>query len=434
MEKKATQRPSSAAVVARKLADIEAPLLAVALPGEESSLEANPWRHIDDEPTEQEPVAPQPGYSRPVAPQPAPPAVDAETEAMVASLKEPAPSRVMGKRKGGNPLLVFGGLGLLVVAVVVLAAVLIQQTPNPSKASNDPPPIPVQPPLKEPLFKPGQVVEYEIGPGVKMKFCWIPDGEAQLGSPKAERDTVFNLLSEEDKKSEWWIKELESEAEEKRGKFKSNGFWLGKYEVTQGEWEAVTGNNRSYFSAGGQGKDKVVGMNTTRLPMENVSWDDCSMYIAILNDRLDKEEMQKLFGGKGRFKLPTEDEWEYACRGGKGNGRAFYFGNIFSGSEANIRWGTYPNEVDRPPGLGQTSEVGRYEKIAPHPWGLCDMHGNVWEWCNTWFDREQKYRVLRGGSWDDFPWLARAACRGRNEPGYRSSNYGFRVCFPPGLI
>lgn len=177
--------------------------------------------------------------------------------------------------------------------------------------------------------KPGEVVEVETAKGVKMKFCWIPAGEAQLGSPKAERLEVLELVGE-NREREW----LAIEAEEKRGTFTTKGFWLGKYAVTQKEWETVMGVNPSYFSKQGHHKDEVAGMDTKRFPVEMVSWSDCQVFLEKLNQSVTLPAVMK----NGRLALPNEDQWEYACRAG--NRQAFYFGAKLNGAEANCN-GSY---------------------------------------------------------------------------------------------
>jgi len=253
--------------------------------------------------------------------------------------------------------------------------------------------------------KPGDVREFEIATGVKMKFCWIPPGHATLGSPASEKDRDIDKAEHE---------------------YKSKGYWLGKYPVTQGEWQAVMGNNPSWLSKDGGGKEKVAGMDTNRFPVETVSWIDCGKFLDKLNER---GGMEKVFRKRGKFVLPHEDEWEYACRGGRGNSRPFYFGDVLNGRQANCD-GNSPYGTDtKGPYKGRTTEVGEYESEAPHPWGLCDMHGNVWQWCENWYDSEQKLRVLRGGSWFTVARICRAACHVWGEPGYHDYDFGFRICF-----
>jgi len=233
--------------------------------------------------------------------------------------------------------------------------------------------------------KPGEERAFEIAYGVKMVFCWIPAGKATLGSPESEKE-----------------REKLNGSKETEHEYSSKGFWMGKYAVTQKEYESVVGSNPSWFSKGGRGAADVKGMDTSRFPVEQVSWDDCQAFL----------KKCKLKG----LKLPREDEWEYACRGGKGNSQPFYWGDELNGDKANCD-GTIPyGTTTKGPCLQRTTEVGSYAKAAPHPWGLCDMSGNVYQWCDNWFDSEQKLRAARGGSWNSNSGNCRAARSSREWP------------------
>lgn len=181
-------------------------------------------------------------------------------------------------------------------------------------------PIPAK--VEDPILKPGRIVEFEITKGVKMKFCWIPAGEAQLGAPQTELADLLKSLPPEEAES------MQMEAQEKRPKFKTPGFWMGKYEVTQGEWQAVMKNNPSYFSLNGKGSEKIEENNTSRYPVDTVSWNDCQDFLLSLTSMAKPADVQKVFGRRGKFVLPNENEWEYACRGGLGNEHPFYFGML----------------------------------------------------------------------------------------------------------
>ena|SRR5579872_4360605 len=274
-------------------------------------------------------------------------------------------------------------------------------------------------------LKAGEEREVEIANGVKMKFCWIPSGEAQLGSPKTERDAVLKHLIEAKLVDNGKEPEgLSEESDGVRGKFKTKGFWLGRYPVTQTEWKAMMGDNPSFFN--GESNNKAKGIDTSRFPVENVSWDDCQKFLEKLNKRT---EVEKVFGKAGQFVLPHEDQWEYACRGGKGNKGAFYFGNELNGTQANCN-GNYPYGTDKMGAYKErTTEVGSYAKDWPHPWGLCDMHGNVCQWCENKYEQSDN-RVLRGGAWISFARYCRSAGRFRRGPVYRDYYNGFRVCLP----
>jgi formylglycine-generating enzyme required for sulfatase activity len=180
----------------------------------------------------------------------------------------------------------------------------------------------------------------------------------------------------------------------------SKGFWLGKTEVTQGLWQAVLGSNPSEFKNGDNN------------PLEMVSWDDCQGFILKLNQML----------GGNAFRLPTEAEWEYACRAGTAGDR---YGDIDS-----IAW--YINNS-----ASTHHPVGQKQSNA---WGLYDMLGNVWEWCQDWFGAYSAgyqtdptgpaagtYRVDRGGGWHNAPPDVRGTVRGAGDPGARSNGRGFRL-------
>ena len=253
---------------------------------------------------------------------------------------------------------------------------------------------------------PGEERSFEIANGVKMVFCWIPADTATLGSPESEK---------------------EHEKGEAEHEYHSKGFWLGKYAVTQEEWTAVMGTTPFVFHKDGGGRKKSVqGLDTSRFPAEDISWDDCQDFLTKVNRR---EGASKAFGQAGKFVLPVEDEWEFACRGGKGNKQPFYWGDSLNGDKANCD-GNFPYGTqvkgtykERP------MPVGSYESVAKHPWNLCDMHGNVWQWCENWSDSEKKYRSLRGGSWFHSAQVCRAAYRDWSAPGDRIFVNGCRVCF-----
>jgi formylglycine-generating enzyme required for sulfatase activity len=276
-----------------------------------------------------------------------------------------------------------------------------------------------QPP--EGTAKPGEERSFDLGGGVKLVMCFIPEGECQLGSTKAERDTVLKLVDEENEPD--WLK---TESEELRGKFKTSGFWLGKFECTQEQYERLMGNNPSYFD--GSMRQKGKGLVLGKLPVEHVSWDDAQDFLAKLNTVAGR---QTIFGTTKKFVLPNEDQWEYAYRGGGGNMRAFYWGGILNSDKANHD-GRYPfGTVTKGTYLQRPTIVGEFVNQAPHPWGLADMSGNILEWCENWYDNKQKYRILRGGSWRSDAWCCRGANRsGWLEPHYRSESVGFRVCLP----
>lgn len=224
----------------------------------------------------------------------------------------------------------------------------------------------------------GEERDFEIAKGVKMRFCWIPAGKATLGSPATEAERQSN---------------------EKEHEFTTEGFWLGKYEVTQGEYEAVLGDNPSYFKlprpAAGKLTMKQVG--SARYPVDSVTWYECQNFV----------KNCEVAGYK--LKLPHEDEWEYACRGGKGNDQPFYWGQESNGTQANTYGGKPYGTEKKGPFKDRTTPVGSYEKEAPHPWGLCDMLGNVAEWCDN--AESLGFRMMRGGGYRHPGAFSRSASR-----------------------
>lgn len=198
-------------------------------------------------------------------------------------------------------------------------------------------------------------------PSVAGNLVWIPCGTFTMGSPDSEPARY----SDEGPQTRVTI---------------SRGFWMGKYEVTQGEYLAVMGSNPSYFTT----QDwfgNPISPDLSR-PVEQVSWNDAVAYCAALTTR--ERSAGRLPAGYV-YQLPTEAEWEYACRAGTTT--PFYYGNELRSGMANFdgRYeyppcGGVPLSCYNPNGilLGRTTSVGSY---APNAWGLYDMHGNVWEWC-----------------------------------------------------
>ncbi len=207
-------------------------------------------------------------------------------------------------------------------------------------------------------------------------------------------------------------------------------FEIAVHTVTQEQWKAVMGNNPSYFSRDGRGKDKVKDIPDADLklfPVEQVSWNDAQEFIKKLNE---KE------AGRGyAYRLPSEAEWEYACRGGATSEEEcsyhFYFDkptNDLSSKQANCN-GNYPfGKADKGPNLNRTTKVGSY---PPNKLGLYDMHGNVCQWCADLFFPGASHRVYRGGGWFNVAGICRAAYRNGNAPVFRFNFIGFRLARVP---
>jgi len=189
----------------------------------------------------------------------------------------------------------------------------------------------------------------------------------------------------------------------------SREFYLGQYEVTQSQWQAVLGENPSVFKHNGISGD---------LPVEMVSWNDIQLFLQKLNSF-----------GIGIFRLPTEAEWEYACRAG-GSDR-FPWGN-----DPEYKFlGEYAWFYSR--AEGKSHPVGQKK---PNAWGLYDMQGNVWEWCVDWYGKypadsitdpkgveHGNEHIIRGGSWFNEPEALRSANRHRHPVDSRQTNIGFRL-------
>jgi formylglycine-generating enzyme required for sulfatase activity len=281
--------------------------------------------------------------------------------------------------------------------------------------------------------KPGEERDFDVGNGVKMRFCWVPgsNGKFKIGSPKAEQDYLVKTFFE-GKRPEWLDYENEYEVAG------VDGFWMATYKMTQSQYIKLTGKeNPSYFSADGGGKDKVKGLNTDDFPVERVSWDDAQECI----------KQMKVPSRLKRACLPSEVQWEWAARRGRGNERAFYWGDELNGDKANCDGSVFPyGMTTKGNNLGRTSKVGSYEREAPHVFGLCDMVGNVYEWCEDYYGsyeklpagrnpvqtvRQTSKRSLRGGSWNMYPLDCRSASRTYNEPDTPENFIGFRVVLLP---
>jgi formylglycine-generating enzyme required for sulfatase activity len=232
-------------------------------------------------------------------------------------------------------------------------------------------------------------VGFDLGKGVKLELVLVPAGEFMMGSPDSDRDAYGD--------------------EKPRHKVRiTRPFYLGKYPVTQEQWESLMGDNPSKFKG-------------PKNPVEQVTWNYCQAFVDKLNAKFANE--------KGRFALPTEAQWEYACRAGSTARYGF-------GDDATSfgKYGWYDkNSGDT------THPVGEKQ---PNAWGLYDMHGNVWAWCQDWFDgayyarsptddprgpADGSSRVNRGGSRVYPPWICRSASRSKCGPGDRSHDLGLRV-------
>jgi len=227
---------------------------------------------------------------------------------------------------------------------------------------------------------------------LSMDMLWVKPGTFEMGSPLGEAKRRYS--------------------ETPHTVTLSRGFYLGKHEVTQSQWEKVMGSNPSRYKGGNR-------------PVEKVSWTDVTSFCNKLT--ASERTAGRLPAGMA-YQLPTEAQWEYACRAGTKT--AFSFGDSLTSGQANISGG--PRE---------TTDVGKY---PANGWGFHDMHGNVWEWCADWYGdyptggardpvgpADGSFRVSRGGSWLFTALTARSAYRDRYLPADSYSSLGFRLSLRP---
>jgi len=278
----------------------------------------------------------------------------------------------------------------------------------------------------------GVPVEYTNSLG--MKFRLIPPGEFTMGSTPTEIEAALKVAGENQR----WHDGINSEGPQHKV-ILTQPIYLGVHEVTQGQYEQVMGKNPSHFAPMGAGKDVITGMDTTNHPVEMVNWNDAAEFCAKLSQR-DKlkpfysraDETVTRLGGTGH-RLPTEAEWEFACRAGTTS--KYWIGD----NDADlIQTGWFILNSG-----GRTHAVG---ELKSNPFGLYDMHGNVWEWVQDWWEptyyrqfhgaaaidpigpaSDGSQRVLRGGYSNHNACNCLASTRGANAPTSHSSHFGFRV-------
>ena len=245
--------------------------------------------------------------------------------------------------------------------------------------------------------------------GVTQRMRWIPPTGPEgflMGSLQTERDAISH------KGVCGWANGHEHEP---RKELIDSGFWVADTPCTQGLWQAVVGKNPSHFKQGADAPER---------PVESMSWDDVVEFIARFAAMTD-------WGAGTGLCLPTEVEWEYAARAGKDT--AYWWGDEWDATRGNV-------DVIGNRKLGDqegTTSVHRYE---PNPWGLFDVHGNVWEWCSdVWRPRrdapearlDASRRAVRGGSWLFPPGCARAAVRDGRPRRFARQHLGFRFALRP---
>ena len=243
---------------------------------------------------------------------------------------------------------------------------------------------------------------------VGMPFVLVPAGEFVMGSPADERGR-------------------EPDLEAQRLVAVPRPYYLGATEVTQGQYAAVTRTNPSHFAPGGAGRAAVAGLDWRTLPADSVSWRDAVAFCEQLAALPDEVRARR------RYRLPTEVEWEYACRAGTRT--PFHAGPTLSTADANVHPDPAYDGATNGPYLGRTTPVGSYR---PNAWGLYDMHGNVMEWVATEVPGFPNRRVLRGMGFHHSAADCRSAFRGNPAAqggdltsGAGGRAYGFRVVLSP---
>jgi len=243
----------------------------------------------------------------------------------------------------------------------------------------------------------------EITNSIGMKLVLIPKGTFMMGSPETEKGRQENETQHE--------------------VTISKDYYLGVHEVTQAQYETVMGKNPSHFQGA------IVGNENADLPVENVSWDDAVEFCKKLSDLPEEKKAGRV------YRLPTEAQWENACRAGS---KTAYLFDDEEGLLPEYGWFNR-NSSNR------THTVGLLE---PNAWGLYDMHGNVWEWCSDWYveypqgavrnptgPKVGSDRVCRGGSWNGVASYCRSALRYWYVPSFRNNYLGFRLALssPSGI-
>jgi formylglycine-generating enzyme required for sulfatase activity len=261
--------------------------------------------------------------------------------------------------------------------------------------------------------KPGKVDVVDFGEGVKLEMVLVPAGKFKMGFIKKEladlkvdlQEDIKKVIKKELGKEQIDLVDIIMSFQGKQHEVTlTKPFYMGKHEVTQDQWESVMGKNPSDTKG-------------AKLPVTNVSWEDCQEFIKKLNAKTD-----------GGYRLPTESEWEYACRAGTTT--AYSFGDKITPKDANYE----DSKIDKP------VAVGSYK---PNAFGLYDMHGNVWEWCEDWHGEypfavtdpkgpaKGEARVLRGGSFVGVGSTARSSVRNGGTPSVRGYDGGFRLARTP---
>ncbi|MBM4071788.1 MAG: hypothetical protein FJ271_23110, partial [Planctomycetes bacterium] len=348
-----------------------------------------------------------------------------KTRPLQAIAKEPAPRVPSPATAAGRKKWLLGALAVLVVGVVAAGAMLLgggKEKPSDSgtqivkgdpKKKNGEKPKPADPVVpdkgtgekpKDPgpenpaSGEPAKSITNSIG----MKLVYIPAGKFLMGSPEDEKDRYRN--------------EAQHEVEI------TKAFHMGTFEVTQAQFRTIIGTNPSFNSASGKAAAAVAGLDTDDFPVEGVTWHQALEFCRKLSDVPAEREAGR------SYDLPTEAEWEYACRGNSRSYQVFHHGNSLSGKDERINGDSPFGGAEKVSWVARPTKVGSYKA---NPFGLHDMHGNVREWCKDWFGPPGTARVFRGGAFDGAARYARSASRNAAGPGVVGYNIGFRVVMRP---
>ena len=259
----------------------------------------------------------------------------------------------------------------------------------------------------------------EAGDATSLTMLWMPPGRFWMGSPEEEPER--------------------GSVEGPQHLVQLQGFFLSQTTITQAQWRYVADWKPN---KGERAWSKKLNPNPSHFkgdqrPVEQVSWEDAMQFCHRLSQRTGRN-----------YTLPSEAQWEYACQAGTTT--TFYCGSTISMKLANYDGTKVYGDGEKGDYRQQTTDATTF---PANPWGLHDMHGNVWEWCadhwhdnyegapedgRAWFEEgakenknETRFRLLRGGSWNIHPWYCRSAYRFDDRPGYRYGTIGFRVCCLP---
>jgi len=311
-----------------------------------------------------------------------------------------------------------------VVAVVALSTWLLYASKSRTSTSE----------IQRPPEPADAKLEPTLTNSIGMKFTLIPAGTMQMGSSPGDRERVEKHFQSLGLKGPLYKEHLDREQPQHEVEI-TQSFYMGVYEVTQEEYETVMKTNPSWFQKGKGGAKLVERLNTKRFPVESVSWDMAVVFTQMLSNRPEEKQHRRV------YRLPTEAEWEYACRG-KSSAQPFHYGNKLTHHEANFDT-NYPfNSGEKANGVGRPVAVD-HPKYRPNDFGLYHMHGNVWEWCSDYFAADyymhsprrdpqgpttpNPLRVTRSGSWGYGAWYCRSALRGKCGQDEAHAGSGFRI-------